>query len=71
MQMLYIKPPIEMQKEYNAFVAQVDKSKYQAEPNSRKYYIHRLRKQYQELTDSLFLYFTKLFEVIIFQKGIC
>ena len=71
MQMLYIKPPIEMQQEYNAFVAQVDKSKYQAEPNSRKYYIHRLRKQYQELTDSLFLYFTKLFEVIIFQKGIC
>ena len=27
MQMLYIKPPIEMQQEYNAFVAQVDKSK--------------------------------------------
>ena len=69
---LYIPvPPKTMQEEFATFVAQVDKSKYQAEPNSRKYYIHRLRKQYQELTDSLFLYFTKLFEVIIFQKGIC
>ena len=63
--------PIEEQRSFAAFIAQVDKSKYQAEPNSRKYHIHRLRKQYQELTDSLFLYFTKLFEVIIFQKGIC
>ena len=66
-----IVPPIEQQKAYVEFAKQTDKSKYQAEPNSRKYYIHRLRKQYQELTDSLFLYFTKLFEVIIFQKGIC
>ena len=69
---LYIPvPPKTMQEEFATFVAQVDKSKYQAEPNSRKYHIHRLRKQYQELTDSLFLYFTKLFEVIILQKGIC
>ena len=66
-----IVPPKEQQKAYVEFAKQTDKSKYQAEPNSRKYYIHRLRKQYQELTDSLFLYFTKLFEVIIFQKGIC
>ena len=64
-------PPRKIQDQLVPFVHQVDKSKYQAEPNSRKYYIHRLRKQYQELTDSLFLYFTKLFEVIIFQKGIC
>ena len=69
---LYIPvPPKTMQEEFATFVAQVDKSKYQTEPNSRKYHIHRLRKQYQELTDSLFLYFTKLFEVIILQKGIC
>ena len=65
------RPSLELQEQFAAFVAQVDKSKYQAEPNSRKYHIHRLRKQYQELTDSLFLYFTKLFEVIILQKGIC
>ena len=67
---IYI-PPLQVQKDFVSFKTQVDKSKYQAEPNSRKYHIHRLRKQYQELTDSLFLYFTKLFEVIIFQKGIC
>lgn len=67
---IYI-PPLQVQKDFVSFKTQVDKSKYQAEPNSRKYHIHRLRKQYQELTDSLFLYFTKLFEVIILQKGIC
>ena len=36
-------PELNRQKEFSTFVSQVDKSKYQAEPNSRKYLIHQLR----------------------------
>ena len=44
MQMKYIKPPISMQREYNSFVAQVDKSKF---------VVQRSLDEAQKLFDSL------------------